>query len=70
MPKSKKSLGRLWKEGMVAGGAGTETTAWTLVVGLTYIMTNDDIRQRLENELKEAKARTGMLRLQELEQLP
>ncbi|KAJ4347480.1 hypothetical protein N0V95_005401 [Ascochyta clinopodiicola] len=59
MPESEKSLGRLWQEGMVVVGAGTETTAWTLVVGLTYIMMNDNIRQLLETELQEAKANTG-----------
>ncbi|KAH8701276.1 putative cytochrome P450 [Phaeosphaeriaceae sp. PMI808] len=70
MPESEKSLGRLWQEGMVAVGAGTETTAWTLVVGLTYIMMDHNIRQRLENELQEARANIGMLRLKDLEQLP
>jgi len=70
MPTSEKSLDRLWQEGMVVVGAGTETTAWTLVVGLTYILMNDNIRQRLESELQGARANIGMLHLKDLEQLP
>lgn len=68
MSRLEKILGRLWQEGMVVVGAGTETTGWTLLVGLTYTMMNDNIRQRLEKELQEAKASIGMLRLKDLEQ--
>jgi cytochrome P450 len=70
MPESEKRLSRLWQEGMVVVGAGTETTAWTLVVGLTYIMMNDKIRHRLETELREAEESRGTLHLKDLEQLP
>jgi cytochrome P450 len=70
MPESEKRLSRLWQEGMVVVGAGTETTAWTLVVGLTYIMMNDKIRHRLETELREAEENRDTLHLKDLEQLP
>jgi cytochrome P450 len=70
MPPSEKRLERLWQEGMVVVGAGTETTAWTLVVGLTHIILNDEVRRRLESELHNAIASKGTLHLNELEQLP
>jgi cytochrome P450 len=70
MPESEKKLERMWQEGMVVVGAGTETTAWTFVVGLVNILLNPAIRQHLEDELKTAKAEKGYLQFRELEQLP
>lgn len=70
MPASEKKLERMWQEGMVVVGAGTDTTAWTLVVALVHITTNAGIRQRLEDELRAAAADRGSPKLSDLEQLP
>ncbi|OGM48078.1 hypothetical protein ABOM_002892 [Aspergillus bombycis] len=70
MPASEKKLERMWQEGMVVVGAGTDTTAWTLVVVLVHIIINADIRQRLEDEVRTAIATKGQLKLSDLEQLP
>jgi cytochrome P450 len=70
MPESEKKLERMWQEGMVVVGAGTETTAWTLVVGIVNILLNPEIRERLENEIKAAKGEKSSLDFKQLEQLP
>ncbi|KAI0911296.1 cytochrome P450 [Ustulina deusta] len=70
IPASEKRLERMWQEGMIVVGAGTDTTAWTLVVAMVYIILNPPIRQRLEAELKAATTEKGGLQLSDLEQLP
>ncbi|KAE8383477.1 cytochrome P450 [Aspergillus bertholletiae] len=70
MPASEKQLERMWQEGMVVVGAGTDTTAWTLVVALVHIIIQADVRQRLEDEMRAAIAAKGHLKFSDLEQLP
>ncbi|KND87123.1 Trichodiene oxygenase [Tolypocladium ophioglossoides CBS 100239] len=70
MPASEKKLERMWQEGMVVVGAGTDTTAWTLVVALVHIIIDAGIRQHLEDEVLAAMSDKGSLNLSDLEQLP
>ena len=70
MPASEKKLKRMWQEGMVVVGAGTDTTAWTLVVALVHLTINSGIHQHLKDEMRVATADKGSLKLSDLEQLP
>ncbi|KAI0550319.1 putative cytochrome P450 [Xylaria curta] len=71
LPDNEKTADRLWQEGQIIIGAGTETTAWTLSVILFYILQKKPIFRRLIAELETAipdpRSRPTC---SELEQLP
>ena len=52
MPESELSLDRLSREAQVLLGAGSATTARTLDFISYYILSNDQIRSALQNDLK------------------
>ncbi|EGX94785.1 cytochrome P450, putative [Cordyceps militaris CM01] len=54
LPDEEKSVSRLWQEGQIVVGAGTETTAWTLSATLFYILNDERVRLRLRKELAAA----------------
>ncbi|BAE64654.1 cytochrome P450 [Aspergillus flavus] len=51
MPDSEKHPGRMWQEGQIVIGAGTETTAWTLTATTFFILDNPNILSKLRKEL-------------------
>ena len=57
MPESERSDNRLASEAVVLLGAGTVTTARTLVFISYYILANPSIRTRLAKELQEPMSR-------------
>lgn len=71
LPDEEKRLERLWQEGQIIVGAGTETTAWTLSATLFYLLENPHILKKLRDELHvaipDAEARVSW---NQLEQLP
>jgi cytochrome P450 len=71
LPDNEKRLERLWQEGQIIIGAGTETTAWTLSATMYYILANPEILSRLRGELEQAAPDPQKLpSLARLEQLP
>ncbi|EFQ97138.1 hypothetical protein MGYG_00181 [Nannizzia gypsea CBS 118893] len=54
LPEQEKRLERIWQEGQLVVGAGTETTAWALTATLFYILDNPAIVSRLRQELNDA----------------
>lgn len=70
LPDQEKSLERLWQEGQIVVGAGTETTAWTLSATLFYLLDNPSVlaklREELENALPDATERASWSRLEQL----
>lgn len=54
LPAQEKRIERLWQEGQIVVGAGTETTAWTLSAIVFYLLDNPSILARLQEELKHA----------------
>lgn len=54
LPSEEKRLERLWQEGQIVVGAGTETTAWTLSATLFYVLDNPKIMSKLHKELTSA----------------
>ncbi|KAI2628686.1 putative cytochrome P450 [Hypoxylon sp. NC1633] len=54
LPDSEKSASRLWQEGQIIIGAGTETTAWTLSVIFFYVLNDRSIYEALMEELERA----------------
>ncbi|EGE00701.1 hypothetical protein TESG_07995 [Trichophyton tonsurans CBS 112818] len=54
LPEEEKRLNRIWQEGQLVVGAGTETTAWALTATLFYILDNPEILSRLRQELSVA----------------
>ncbi|KAI1328950.1 putative cytochrome P450 [Xylariaceae sp. FL0255] len=54
LPEKGKTAERLWQDGQIIIGAGTETTAWTLSVIFFYILHNRDIYEKVFSELEEA----------------
>lgn len=54
LPSEEKRLERLWQEGQIVVGAGTETTAWTLSTTLFYLLDNPEVMSKLHEELKAA----------------
>ena len=54
LPEQEKKLERLWQEGQIVIGAGTETTAWALSVILFYVLDDYKILGKLRNELEAA----------------
>lgn len=71
LPEQEKSLERLWQEGQIVVGAGTETTAWTLSATLYYLLEDRRVFAKLMQELvshiDDADERVTW---NELEQLP
>ncbi|SLM41105.1 cytochrome p450 [Lasallia pustulata] len=51
LPEEEKELDRLWAEGQLVVGAGTETTAWALSVMMFYLLADPTILSRLVEEL-------------------
>ncbi|UDD63902.1 hypothetical protein AFCA_011153 [Aspergillus flavus] len=51
IPDSEKHPGRMWQEGQIVIGAGTETTAWTLTATTFFILDNPNILSKLRKEL-------------------
>lgn len=51
LPEREKRLERLWQEGQIVIGAGTETTAWSLSAMLFYVLNDPRILRNLQNEL-------------------
>ncbi|KAL2011466.1 hypothetical protein VTN00DRAFT_4184 [Thermoascus crustaceus] len=71
LPKREKTVERLWQEGQVVIGAGTETTAWTLSVIVFYLLSNTHVLFKLRQELEAAIPDPSTLPpLTGLEQLP
>lgn len=77
LPAAEKRLERMWQEGLIVVGAGTDTTAWTLVVALVHILLDNGVRRRLEAELRTAVTApqsehgpAARLHLKDLEKLP
>ncbi|KAE8143640.1 cytochrome P450 [Aspergillus pseudotamarii] len=54
LPEQEKQLERLWQEGQIVVGAGTETTAWTLSATLFYLLENATVLGKLQDELATA----------------
>ncbi|KAI9837891.1 MAG: hypothetical protein M1837_002681 [Sclerophora amabilis] len=54
LPDSEKRPERMWQEGQIVIGAGTETTAWTLTVTMFYVLNNPSILSSLQQELQVA----------------
>lgn len=54
LPEREKRLERLWQEGQIVIGAGTETTAWALSVMLFYVLDDRQVLKNLRNELEAA----------------
>lgn len=71
LPEQEKRLERLWQEGQIVVGAGTETTAWTLSATLFYLLEDRRVFAKLMQELvshiDDADERVTW---SELEQLP
>ncbi|KAJ6092288.1 cytochrome P450 [Penicillium canescens] len=71
LPDEEKRLERLWQEGQIVVGAGTETTAWALSVMLYYILDNTEILAKLQQELTNAMPDPSQrISWSELEKLP
>ncbi|KAJ6134167.1 cytochrome P450 [Penicillium sp. IBT 18751x] len=71
LPEQEKSIARLWQEGQIVIGAGTETTAWALSVTTFYLLENPEILGRLQFELQEAIPDANeRIELKRLENLP
>ncbi|KAI1818677.1 putative cytochrome P450 [Poronia punctata] len=71
LPENEKTLSRLWQEGQIIIGAGTETTAWTLSVILFYILRDRTVYKNLMTELEAAiPDPTSHPSCNELEKLP
>ncbi|OAQ58690.1 cytochrome P450 oxidoreductase [Pochonia chlamydosporia 170] len=71
LPNEEKSISRLWQEGQIVVGAGTETTAWTLSATLFYVLNDNRILHKLQKELAAAMPdSTKRISCNELEQLP
>ncbi|EKG12713.1 Cytochrome P450 [Macrophomina phaseolina MS6] len=71
LPDREKTLERLWQEGQIIVGAGTETTAWTLSATIFYLLWEPATMERLCKELEGAMPDPVELpSLQRLEQLP
>nr|POE75179.1 nonribosomal peptide synthetase sirp [Quercus suber]POE94740.1 nonribosomal peptide synthetase sirp [Quercus suber] len=70
LPDKEKRLERLWQEGQIVIGAGTETTAWTLTATLFYILDNRQMLAKLQAELLQAfpdvDEKMGWSRLEQL----
>ncbi|KAK1976428.1 oxoglutarate/iron-dependent oxygenase [Colletotrichum cereale] len=70
LPEQEKRLERLWQEGQIVIGAGTETTAWALSAMLFYVLNNSSILQKLQAELNlaipDAHERVSWSRLEQL----
>lgn len=64
-----KELSRLAEEGQTVVGAGTETTAWTMSVITYHVLSNPQVKDRLQNELRSVMS-TGKATCNQLEQLP
>jgi cytochrome P450 len=54
LPDQEKHLNRLWQEGQIVIGAGTETTAWSLSATLFYLLENPCVLAKLQGELAQA----------------
>ncbi|KAI6091573.1 putative cytochrome P450 [Hypoxylon rubiginosum] len=54
LPESEKAAVRLWQEGQIIVGAGTETTAWTLSVIFFYVLNDRNVYDTLMKELEHA----------------
>ncbi|KAI2424142.1 hypothetical protein LOZ63_000688 [Ophidiomyces ophidiicola] len=54
LPPEEKTQDRLFQEGIVIVGAGTETTAWALSVGTFYLLSNPEVLAKLRQELEDA----------------
>ncbi|KAE8313510.1 putative cytochrome P450 [Aspergillus transmontanensis] len=71
LPEQEKRLERLWQEGQIVVGAGTETTAWTLSATLYYLLENTAVLTKLQEELNTAIADPSeRVSWSRLEQLP
>lgn len=72
LPESELSTERLSREAMVLFGAGTATTARTMVFMSYYILRNPHIRTRLQDELRPLMSDYphSMPRIAALEKLP
>lgn len=53
MPQHLRTPERLMDEGFGMGVAGTETTARSLSLGTYYLLTREDVRRKLREELKQ-----------------
>ncbi|KAE8361743.1 cytochrome P450 [Aspergillus caelatus] len=51
IPDTEKHPSRMWQEGQIVIGAGTETTAWTLAATTFFILDNPNILSNLRKEL-------------------
>ncbi|KAF9634227.1 Cytochrome P450 [Lasiodiplodia theobromae] len=71
LPDEEKRLERMWQEGQIIVGAGTETTAWSLSATLFYILWTPGVRAKLQAELDAAiPDATELPSLQVLQALP
>lgn len=70
IPEQEKRLERLWQEGQIVIGAGTETTAWTLSAMLFYVLDDSEVLRKLQAELRaaipDADDRASWSRLEQL----
>ncbi|KAI1380471.1 putative cytochrome P450 [Hypoxylon crocopeplum] len=71
LPDREKTAARLWQEGQIIIGAGTETTAWTLSVIIFYVLNDRKVYDTLMAELKRAIPNpTSRPSCNDLERLP
>jgi cytochrome P450 len=73
LPEQEKTLERLWLEGQIVIGAGTETTAWSLSLILFYVLNDSQVLRKLRSELEAAipdvDERVSWNRLEQLQYL-
>ncbi|KAK2030379.1 oxoglutarate/iron-dependent oxygenase [Colletotrichum zoysiae] len=71
LPQQEKRLERLWQEGQIVIGAGTETTAWALSAMLFYVLDDSEVLRKLMREMESAIPDTNeRVSWNRLEQLP
>ncbi|KAH6674962.1 putative cytochrome P450 [Halenospora varia] len=71
LPDQEKTVERLWQEGQIIVGAGTETTAWTISAIMYYVLAQPETLSKLCRELEGAiPDPTQLPALTVLEQLP
>ena len=52
LPPEEKTIERMWHDGQVFNIAGTETTSWTLANCTFYLLSNPEMLQRMQDEIK------------------
>lgn len=71
LPPEERTAFRLWSEGQSIVGAGSETTANTLGVIQFYLLSNKDVLEKLQAELRDTfPDKNAPITLNVVEKLP